>query len=490
MDDDGVQADGHDRGDEVEPVGDEVELVIVANRLPVTWSNRNGWVRAPGGLVTALDGIAQRRALTWVGHASPNGPPGLPAPWRHGRLRSIDIEPTVSREAIDGLANSALWPALHGLGAHVRWRSGWWDSYVEYNRQVAATLTASLPADSLVWVHDHQLMLLPALLRDVDPQRRVGVSIHTPFDLAGVEALPAAEDLATGLAAANCIGAQTDADRDAVAAFIRSAAAEEPTGAQVFTSPTSIDAPSMRALLDDPITIALAERERRATAGRTLILTVDRLDYTKGILERMQAYDLAFRKGWITPDEVRIVQVTRPTRSALPDYRELRIATERLAHELTTRWVRADGSSPFESIIESIDRRRVAALLSLADVFLVTPARDGMNLVAKEFSILNEPHGGSLVLSRGAGASHALATGSIIVDDVQPASIAMALHRATQVPPWDRMRLARKRADAVRAWTSVDWAEAFVERLVENARPEPPVEPSPARVSPVPTGLA
>jgi trehalose-6-phosphate synthase len=477
---------------------DDVELVIVANRLPVTWSDHDGWVRAPGGLVTAIDGLARRRELTWVGHAGPTAPPGLPPEWRHGRLHAVDIEPHLAREAIDGLANSVLWPALHGMTSHVRWRSGWWDSYLEYNRQAAAAVASTIRRDSLVWVHDYQLMLLPALLRDIDPNLAVGVSIHTPFDLVGLQALPAADEFAAGLAGARCIGTQTDADREAVEAFVGTAGPGAPTGAQVFTSPVSIDPATIRSLLDGPIAVALAERERKATAARTLILSLDRLDYTKGILERMQAYDLAFRKGWITPDEVRIVQVTQPTRSALADYRELRIKTERLAHDLTTRWVRSDGSSPFELIIESIDRRRVAALLSLADVCVVTPPRDGMNLVAKEFSILNEAHGGVLVLSRGAGASQTLGPGSIMVDEVEPASIAKALHRAMQVPSWDRMKLARKRADAIRAWTSVDWAEAFVARLVGNAPlsppppppPAPSLEPSPARVSPVPPGLA
>ena len=422
--------------------GDEAELVVVANRLPVTWTVENGWVRAPGGLVTAIDGLARRRELTWIGHSGPVMPPGPPPQWRHGRLRTVDIDVTLSRAAVDGLANSTLWPALHGMPAHVRWRAGWWDSYVEYNRQVAQIVASNVSAEALVWVHDYQLMLLPAMLRELDPGRKVGVSIHTPFDRTALETLPAAEEIAAGLSAARCVGTQTDADRAAVEAFLRSARPVPANGPKVFTSPVSIDPATIRSLLDDPVTVALCERERLATAGRTLIVSIDRLDYTKGVLERMHAYDVAFRKGWITPDEVRIVQVTQPTRSALSAYRELRISTERLAHEFTTRWVRSDGSTPFESVIETIDRRRVAALLSLADVCMVTPLRDGMNLVAKEFSILNEARGGVLVLSRGAGAAHSLAAGSVMVDDVRAAAIATALHHATKVSPRERTRLA------------------------------------------------
>ena len=320
-----------------------------------------------------------------------------------------------------------------------------------------------MPAGANVWIHDYQLFLLPQLLAGRVPGVKVGLSIHTPFDLGAVSRLPEAAALAAGMSGAGCIGTQTAGDGVALRSFLASSA--ETLSPRVFTSPVSIDPASIRDLLDDRVTRTLHERERALLGERTLIVTVDRLDYTKGIMERMRAYDAAFARGWLDPDEVRIVQITQPSRVDVAEYRSMRVAVERLAHELHARWPRRDGSSPLEAIIESQDRRRIVSLLASADVCLVTPHRDGMNLVAKEFSILNEAHGGALVITRGAGAAIELGEGSIVIDEASPLVIADGLRTALALAPEVRRRLAAARAAAVTAWTAADWADSFVDQL-------------------------
>jgi trehalose-6-phosphate synthase len=233
----------------------------------------------------------------------------------------------------------------------------------------------------------------------------------------------------------------------------------------VRTSPVSVSPSDLDAVLRHPVTASLVQRERRATAVRTLVVGVDRIDYTKGVVERLWAYDVAFSRGWLHPDRTRIVQIAQPTRRTLDEYKILRVETERVAHELASRWRRSDGSSPVEVVIDTVDRRRVLALLSLADVCTITPIRDGMNLVAKEFSILNERHGGVLVMTRGAGAADALGDGAVVVEEVTPAAIAAGLERAVTLPDETRRQWAARRAAAVRAWTASDWADDFLGAL-------------------------
>jgi trehalose 6-phosphate synthase/phosphatase len=456
-----------------EASGADQPLIVVSSRLPVTWSPEQGWTRSPGGLVTALEGLAMRRRLVWFGHQG-SGEAVLPPRWPHAELRPIRIDATTAHDALDGLANRALWPALHGMSERVRWRHEWWDAYQRYNAAFADVLAPTLRPGSRVWVHDYQLLLLPELLRRRVPGVHIGLSLHTPFDLTAMGDLPAAGALAGGMSAARCIGTQTDGDRRAVREFLVGNASPAVPLPALFTSPVSIDTASTRALLDDPRTQLLGERERSSTDGRRLVVSVDRLDYTKGIIERMRGYDEAFRRGWLVPDEVRLVQVTQPTRVRLPEYRSLRIEVERLAHAVNARWRRSDGSFPLETMIESLDRRHVAAFLAAADVCLVTPRRDGMNLVAKEFAVLNEGRNGALVLTAGAGAAAELAHGAIVLDTLSPLSVASAIRDGLTMGQGERARRGAVLADAVGSWTALAWANAFLDQLTPVA-----TEPSP-----------
>lgn len=446
---------------------DRPAINVVANRLPVAWTDGEGWHSAPGGLVTALEAFVRSCPVAWFGSETALGSHDGPTPaWEHGPLHAISTEPAVAERAINGVANSTLWPALHGLNDRVLWHDDWWDSYVAFNRRFAAEVAARAAPDGLVWVHDYHLLLVPMMLASERPDLAVGLSIHTPFDADAMSKLPCADALAEALARPVAVGMQTKRDLLEVQRFVRGRGAGSMSA---VLSPVSVDPEVLTTLARDPATLALAARLRHDLGDRRLIVGIDRLDYTKALPERISAIDRAFHHGSIHPDDTEIVQIAQPTRAQLAMYRDLRLTVERSAQEVSSRWLRADGTTSLHVVVGSRSRREVAALLSVADIALVTPERDGMNLVAKEFSIVNEERGGVLVLSRGAGASDELADGSVLVDGGDPASVGDGIETAVSLDEAHRREWASQRAAAVRGWTAHDWAASFCRTVIERS---------------------
>lgn len=437
---------------------------VVANRLPISWAPAAGWQRAPGGLVTAV-GAVLRTGVDWTGSSASLGDaPGDVPRWEHGTLGVVPIEPSLAGAAVDGMANQALWPALHGDAARMSWDPYWWQAYRVFNERFARSVIARAAPGDRIWIHDYHLFLLPALLRARRPDLRVGMSIHTPVDAEHLLAIPQSGCLADGLAGSAVIGVQRRRDVEQLESVF-AARSGTPSRPRIVVSPVSIDPTLLRERLRQPAVRALAERERARASRRRLVVGVDRLDHTKGLEQRLEAYRLVLDRGPLTADDLHIVQVAQPTRPSIPEYRAVRRRVEALAADLNARFPRADGSPVLDLRIGAADQREVVALLSVADVAMVTPRRDGMNLVAKEFSVVNAGHGGALVLGVGAGAIDELGSASIVVDGSSATSVAGGLDAALATPLDRRVELARQRAAAVDAWTSADWCAAFVDAL-------------------------
>ena len=437
---------------------------MVANRFPITWSATAGWERSPGGLVTALEAHVRRHRVTWIGSSASLGDAGGATPaWPHGRLLQVPVDRDQADLAIGGMSDSCLWPALHGLAERVQWRDDWWEAYRLHNEHFARTIAEGVPVGALVWIHGHHLLLVPQMVAPLRADLRVALSIHAPCEAAALTELPVADQLVAALDQPAVIAVQTAADRSQLVEFCAR------RRGVTIVSPASIDPEDVTTLVDEQTTKVLVERLRSGLQARRLIVGIDRIDRTKALTQRLDAIDRAFRHGSIRPDEVEIVQIAQPTRTGLSASRELRLDLERRAHEVASHWLRSDGTPALRVVTEGRGRREVAALLAAADLALVTPARDGMNLVAKEFSICNEARAGVLVLSRTAGVADALGDASVLVDGADAASVAEGIARAVTLDPETRRRMARRRADAVRAWTSEHWA-ADVGRRLTTAR--------------------
>jgi trehalose 6-phosphate synthase len=465
-----------------------VPLIAYANRLPVL-RGRQGWRPSAGGLVSALRPALESREGAWVGWDGGAG--DLP-----GRVQGLEVEllPVAlsRREVADyyhGFANRTLWPLLHGLIEQPVFERRWWRAYRDVNERFAAVEAGR---GGLRWVHDYQLMLVPSLLRRAGASP-VGFFLHVPFPPPEIYArLPWREQLLEGLLGADVLSFQTEPYREN---FVRTCArlredvrVEGRTiavaGRRVLTAahPISIDA---RTLAEDARSGA-TERSlrglRRQFGGRRILLGVDRLDYTKGIIERLRAIELLLEGRPELRGRLAFVQIAVPSRGEIREYRELRRNVEELVGRINGRFTDPGGDVPVYYLYGGVRHERLLAYYRLADVCLVTPLADGMNLVAKEFVTAQAAGGdaGALVLSEFTGAAvelhDALPCNPFDVD-----GIATAIELALELDQDDRRRRIERMAAAVAHHDVYWWTEQELTTAAEARTAARRPEPSRAR---------
>ncbi|MEZ5102061.1 MAG: trehalose-6-phosphate synthase [Thermoleophilia bacterium] len=454
-------------------------LVAYANRLPVT-RVRGEWRGSAGGLVTALRPALESRPSAWVGW---DGGATEPLP---RNLPGLDVElapvPLARGEVEDyyhGFSNSTLWPLLHGLVDHVKMERRWWRTYVDVNERFARHGAALGPGvETAHWVHDYQLMLVPRALRALDPARRIGFFLHVPFPAPELFArLPWRGQLLDGLLGADVVAFQTEEYRDNfVRTCVRLRADAEADGTAVLlgdgrrvrteTHPISIDVESFATRAAAPETQRVLSRLQRQFAGRRVLLGVDRLDYTKGILERLRAIELLLDQRRELRGRVAFVQVAVPSRGDVREYRELRRQAEELVGRINGRFTDPGEDVPVHYLYRGIPAERLLAYYRLADVCLVTPLRDGMNLVAKEFVVAQEAGGsaGALVLSEFAGASAQLPE-ALPCNPFDVVGLAGAIELALELPTEERRTRIERMAARVRGHDVYRWAESELDAL-------------------------
>jgi trehalose 6-phosphate synthase len=438
-------------------------LVIASNRLPVRWDDRTEqWVRSSGGLVTALEPVVARTGGVWVGWAD-----GPEAPRLRGiDLRPVDLDPDEVDEYYAGYANATLWPAFHDAIEPVEFEPRWWAAYRVVNRRFADALCRSAPMGATVWVHDYHLCLVPRLVRERRPDLRLGFFLHTPWpSLAVATDIPHVDELLRGLEGADLLGFQRSRDEARFRALLSSRYQDGLPPVRTGVFPISVDADHWARLVADPVVRARAQRIRSGLDGRRrLLLGVDRMDYSKGILQRLDALGRLFDQGRVQPDQVRMLQIAVPSRQSIPAYRRLRDDVVARVRELNERHGRP-GDPVVQLEEESAGPRELAALYLAADVAVVTPRRDGMNLVAKEFCAAQTgERPGVLVLGRGAGAADELSE-AVLVDGSDPSSVADGLERALAMGPLARRALADRLRRIVRTRDLAVWTARFLEEL-------------------------
>ena len=459
-------------------------LLVVSNRLPLTTRRSGtGWhgERSSGGLVAALAPVMERAKGLWIGWPG-EAPAGdvagraeLLRSWeKEHRFVSVDLPPKVTRAFYEGYSNNTIWPLLHGFPTLVSFDHETWLAYRDANeRFAAAILKRSKPGD-LVWIHDYQLMLVPGMLRAAQAGITVGFFLHVPFPSAEVfRILPQREEILTGLLGSDLVGFQT---HEHLGAFRR-------TLLQVLGTESRMDRVEVDgrivSLEAHPIGIVTDEWERLVTedagvgrrvrdlrvrhAGRQLVLAVDRLDYTKGIPERLRVFRhfLVSRPEW--RGRVTLIQLAVPSRERIPQYVELRREVSELVGELngelgTATW------NPVIYLRRSVSQSELAALYAVADVAWIGSLRDGMNLVAKEFVACQGDRAGVLLLSEFAGAAGEMGE-AIRVNPYDAPGSAAALERALMMPEDERVERQTALLARVRRSNALTWAEGFVADL-------------------------
>ncbi len=467
----------------VEP--DLAEFVVVANRLPVQHSMSQGneeWRPSPGGLVSALTPVLQNRNGLWIGWlgVSEHGDP--PTTYEGIRLKAVEISREEYEDFYLGFSNATLWPLYHDAIRAPTFHRKWWHAYEEINRRYAEAAAAAVAPHGTVWIHDYQLQLVPDMLRKLRPDVRIGFFLHIPFPPSELfMQLPWRREIILGLLGADLIGFQVP---HAAANFSR--IARRLLGAtgtdsilnfdgrviRVGAFPITVDTSQIVALAGDA-KIRERAREIRRDLGNpeVLLLGVDRLDYTKGIQQRLMAMTEMYADGQLTGGTHVLVQVAVPSRESDAHYDLERHNLEQVVSEMNGDHSLV-GSPVIHYLHQNLPFDELMALYLAADIMLVTPFRDGMNLVAKEYVACRTDLTGRLVLSEFAGAASEL-RGAFMVNPHDLDGIKEAIGLALKAGPKEaKARMGRMRRKVLRHDVS-DWAKSFLSALQQSSAPPP-----------------
>jgi trehalose 6-phosphate synthase len=453
-------------------------FVVVANRLPVDQVQLpNGdvsWNRSPGGLVTALEPIMRRHDGAWIGWAGRTGEAAPPFSMDGIHMHPVALSQRDVEEYYEGLSNGALWPLYHDAVAAPQFHRHWWDNYVEVNRRFADAAADVADDGAVVWIQDYQLHLVPAMLREKRPDLRIGFFLHIPFPPQELfMQLPWRTALVEGLLGADLIGFQLPGGAQNFLRLCRTLRGLRPSGSQVEYDgrivrvqafPISIDVESIEDIVRSPATERrVAEIRKELGDPKHIILGVDRLDYTKGIGTRLKAFHELLEDGTLSVPETVMVQVATPSRERVEHYQALRDEIEREVGHINGDFGKV-GLPAVHYLHQSYKREELVALYNAADVMLVTPLRDGMNLVAKEYVASRPDLGGALVLSEFTGAAAELRQ-AYLVNPHDIDGVKEQLLRALHVEPSEGRRRMRKMRRHVHEHDVAHWARSFLAAL-------------------------
>lgn len=454
-------------------------LVIVANRLPVDRvelsDGTTGWRVSPGGLVTAIEPVMRANDGVWIGW--PGGIDQQIEPFEHDGMSLVPM--SMSRADIEGFyegfSNGTLWPLYHDLVAKPEFHREWWDAYVSVNNRFAEKAAELAAEGATVWVHDYQLQLVPQMLRALRPDLRIGFYLHIPFPPAELfQQLPWRRQLLEGLLGADLVGFQLPGAAQNFVRLVRQRVGHKthrdlvylPDGRTVraHAFPISIDAAGFEELASSP-SVAYRAAEIREALGnpRKIFLGIDRLDYTKGIYARLRAFSELIVDGHFDVEDAVFIQVAVPSREQVEQYRILRDEIDRLVGRINGDLGRI-GRPAISYLHSSFPRDEMAAMYRAADVMAVTPYRDGMNLVAKEYVACKFDNTGALVLSEFAGAADELRQ-AWLVNPYDINGMKSAMLEAYQA---DERELTRRMKAMRKTVTQNDvaaWADSFMTEL-------------------------
>ena len=469
-------------------------LVVVSNRLPIALSEVDGkWQikSGSGGLVTALAPLMNRNHGIWIGW--PGCGPEAPIDAlvenfaaEHGyELKPVPLDEQEVEKYYRGFSNEALWPLFHDLLGNCLFNLDNFRTYEAVNRRFAEIAAQNSTDDDILWIQDYQLILCGGYLRDLQPSRLLAFFLHIPFpppDL--LRRLPWCDQLLEGFLAYDLTGFQTMRDHRNFVHCVTSmlAGVEVRSRHRHHTNlryrgrtikvghyPISIDS---RDFAERSGTAEVAEAAwylHENYQHRQLMLGIDRLDYTKGIPERFLAFERALEKYPDLRQKISLLQVVVPSRTMVPDYIDLKGQLEQLAGRINGRF--SDHSwVPLRYHYRSLDQIQLLAHYRTADIALVTPLRDGMNLVAKEYCACSVDNSGVLILSKFAGAADQLGKHALLVNPYDIEQTADAIYHAFNMPEAERSRRMSLLRGQIRRNDVHHWLETFLKALSSKHR--------------------
>jgi trehalose 6-phosphate synthase/phosphatase len=455
-------------------------LVVASNRLPITIGRREGAAslqKSSGGLVSALTPILDQNGGTWVGWSGTEYHPEAASlierssEGQHYSFEPVFLSAAERSSFYEGFSNEILWPLFHGLSFRCQFDSSYWAGYSDGNQKFTAAIEVVAHPDSFLWVNDYHLMMVPRLIRSRGMKHNLGYFHHIPFPPPDVfAALPWRAEILNALMACDTIGFQTQRDRrnfiESVREFLPLARIETHTD-KIVVCPVSIDFEEFANASRDPRVVASAD-QLKGQLRTALILGLDRLDYTKGIPERLSAFYELLERNPQWRGKVTLIQVVVPSREGLPEYDRLRHRIETLVSKINGR-CSTPGWTAVQYFYRSLTREELLAFYCAADVALVTPLRDGMNLVSKEFCAVRTECRGVLVLSEFAGAADELKRGALIVNPYDSSAVMAAIHQALTMDELEqKIRMDRMRAQ-IRSSDIFHWSRTFTEHCLNRS---------------------
>lgn len=460
--------------------------ILVSNRLPVTIAKDDAgpprFRRSSGGLVAGLADVHKEAGAVWVGHSGLFEDDARFAEIQREleaqRFVAVPLPKPLYDSYYAGMANGTLWPLFHYFPGFMRHSPEDWLSYVDVNRRFCEAVLAIARAHDRVWVHDYQLMLLPGMLREALPELQIAYFHHIPFPSSEMfRILPQRQEVLTGLLGSDLIGMHTldyvrhlltcvtrlaggDVDRDEVHHQSRIV--------KVGAFPLGVDVESTRARALDFDGIPHIAELQQSLEGKTVFLGVDRLDYTKGLPERFKAFRRFLQNNPEYVGKVSFLQVCVPSRQDAPFYADLRNEVERLVGQINGEFGRP-GYVPLQYLFQPFTPSQVVAFYKLGDVMLVTPLRDGLNLVCKEYVAARDDDDGVLILSELAGAAAEMGE-AILVNPFDIESVAARMIEAVTMPAAERRRRMQRLRRRVTGYNNLEWSRDFLRAWDESVR--------------------
>lgn len=473
-------------------------MILVSNRLPTTVeSGPDGPVLKPssGGLVTALRPVFKERKGYWIGWLGEAYGDDVDRLLKESgdesscHLVSVSLTPAERRGFYTGFSNEIVWPLFHDLQSRCNFDPTYWKAYVSVNRKFADAAARVGSPDSIYWVHDYHLMLVGEFLRSHGIRSRLGFFLHIPFPPLDIfEKLPWRTQILRALFQYDVIGFQTPRDQRNFVGCVRRflpdiemqrvdedvRARSDDRVTLIGSFPIGIDFDEFSSHAQQPEVAARVTEIRGDMRGRQIVLGVDRLDYTKGVPDRLRAIQHLLATYKNLRRQLVLVQIVVPSRENIPRYQELKLETETLISQINGQFG-DPGWMPIHYIHRPVERSELIALYSAADIALITPLKDGMNLVSKEFCASQYDEHGVLVLSEFAGSAEQLRNGAVLVNPYDIGAVAEALNNAFRMEPAERTQRMHKMRRRVRNGDVFRWCDDFCMYLEGRHRRSHPV---------------
>ena len=461
-------------------------LIFVSNRLPVTVSKENGKIkykRSLGGLATGLNSFHKTHNSIWIGW------PGInldsikdEKEEIKNKLRSdFECYPVfLDKEEIEnyyaGFCNKTIWPLFHYFTQYTTFDDGLWDVYKKVNRKFHKVILENSGPNDIIWIQDYHLMLLPSLIRGSIPDANIGFFLHIPFPSYEIfRLIPWREEILEGFLGSDLIGFHTyDYERHFLSSVHRILGLElimnkinfQGRTIQIDCFPMGIDYKKYYEKAQDTKTLEQIQKIRQEIGDRKIIFSLDRLDYTKGILQRLDAYELFLEKYPEYKERVILIFVIAPSRSKVEEYQILKSDIDELVGKINGRFGTIEWN-PILYIHRPLPFERLVALYRISDVALITPIRDGMNLIAKEYIASKIDGDGVLILSETAGAAKVLYE-AIIINTNNREQIVNAIKEALEMPEERKKKKIHKMQTRIKNYDVTRWAEDFIENLIQT----------------------